>query len=92
MKSTTETKRTTFILSLLLIVGFIMNHSSAYAQEMECIAQAGPITQKPIVRKGVLRYYGQRPGTVKLQTIPSFLALYSDEELTAVTELSLEMH
>ena len=83
---------TTFILIMMLLVGLTSGNPSAFAQEEGQKAQPAPINKKPIVRNGVLRYYGQRPGAVKLKTIPSFLALYSDEELTSVIELSLEMH
>lgn len=81
--------------AMALLVGVALGaciQSAATAQANEEKVAPASIAKKPVIRKGVLDYYGQRPGAVKLKDIPSFLALFTDEELTAVTELSLEKH
>jgi hypothetical protein len=80
------------LLLFLLAVGLLGCNQAASAQKEGLKIIPAAIAKKPLVRNGVLRYYGQRPGAVKLKDIPSFLALYTEEELSLVTELFLEMH
>jgi Leucine-rich repeat (LRR) protein len=68
------------------------NQSSASAQASGQKISPISLPNKPVIRNGVLRYYGQQPGAVKLKDILSFLALYTDDELSIVTELNLAAH
>jgi len=59
------------------------------AQQMQRTSTQAGQSIKPVIREGRLLYFSGRFGAPRLTTIPSFIDLYTDNELATVTELNL---